>query len=232
MGRPFAAILKLAKDDEGHWKMEFDFGQNDDEGDGEPVDFSGETPVGHCPKCNGSVYEHGMKYVCENAVGSEKTCDFTTGKIILQQEISSEQIGKLLSNGKTDLLTGFKSSRTGRNFKAYLVKQPDGKIGFEFEAREPKAGAAAKTAAKTGAAAKAAAKSTGKSEETEAAPVKAAAKKAPAKKAATKATAKSAAKPAGKTAAGKTATAKSAAGKTTAAKKTGSSSRQTAEAEE
>jgi len=232
MGRPFAAILKLAKDDEGHWKMEFDFGQNDDEGDGEPVDFSGQTPVGHCPKCNGSVYEHGMKYVCENAVGSEKTCDFTTGKIILQQEISSEQIGKLLSNGKTDLLTGFKSSRTGRNFKAYLVKQPDGKIGFEFEAREPKAGAAAKTAAKTGAAAKAAAKSTGKSEETEAAPVKAAAKKAPAKKAATKATAKSAAKPAGKTAAGKTATAKSAAGKTTAAKKTGSSSRQTAEAEE
>ncbi|WP_404992221.1 DNA topoisomerase III [Cupriavidus pauculus] len=232
MGRPFAAILKLAKDDEGHWKMEFDFGQNDDEGDGEPVDFSGQTPVGHCPKCNGSVYEHGMKYVCENAVGSEKTCDFTTGKIILQQEISSEQIGKLLSNGKTDLLTGFKSSRTGRNFKAYLVKQPDGKIGFEFEAREPKAGAAAKTAAKTGAAAKAAAKSAGKSDETEAAPVKAAAKKAPAKKAAAKSAAKSAAKPAGKTSAGKTATAKSAAGKTTAAKKTGSSSRQTAEAEE
>jgi DNA topoisomerase-3 len=232
MGRPFAAILKLAKDDEGHWKMEFDFGQNDDEGDGEPVDFSGQTPVGHCPKCNGSVYEHGMKYVCENAVGSEKTCDFTTGKIILQQEISSEQIGKLLSNGKTDLLTGFKSSRTGRNFKAYLVKQPDGKIGFEFEAREPKAGAAAKTAAKTGAAAKAAAKSAGKSDETEAAPVKAAAKKAPAKKAAAKTAAKSAAKPAGKTSAGKTATAKSAAGKTTAAKKTGSSSRQTAEAEE
>jgi len=232
MGRPFAAILKLAKDDEGHWKMEFDFGQNDDEGDGEPVDFSGQTPVGHCPKCNGSVYEHGMKYVCENAVGSEKTCDFTTGKIILQQEISSEQIGKLLSNGKTDLLTGFKSSRTGRNFKAYLVKQPDGKIGFEFEAREPKAGAAAKTAAKTGAAAKAAAKSAGKSDETEAAPVKAAAKKAPPKKAAAKTAAKSAAKPAGKTSAGKTATAKSAAGKTTAAKKTGSSSRQTAEAEE
>jgi DNA topoisomerase-3 len=232
MGRPFAAILKLAKDDEGHWKMEFDFGQNDDEGDGEPVDFSGQTPVGHCPKCNGSVYEHGMKYVCENAVGSEKTCDFTTGKIILQQEISSEQIGKLLSNGKTDLLTGFKSSRTGRNFKAYLVKQPDGKIGFEFEAREPKAGAAAKTAAKTGAAAKAAAKSAGKSDETEAAPVKAAAKKAPAKKAAAKTAVKSAAKPAGKTSAGKTATAKSAAGKTTAAKKTGSSSRQTAEAEE
>jgi DNA topoisomerase-3 len=177
MGRPFAAILKLAKDDDGHWKMEFDFGQNDDEGDGEPVDFSEQTPVGQCPKCNGSVYEHGMKYVCENAVGSEKTCDFTTGKIILQQEISREQIGKLLTDGKTDLLTGFKSSRTGRNFKAFLVKQPDGKIGFEFEAREPKAGRA-KPAAKP-------ARRCGKSRQGGVGrAAKVAAKKAPAKKAA------------------------------------------------
>ncbi|ABF10441.1 DNA topoisomerase III [Cupriavidus metallidurans] len=205
MGRPFAAILKLAKDDDGNWKMEFDFGQNDDEGDGEPVDFSEQTPVGKCPKCGGSVYEHGMKYVCENAVGSAKSCDFTSGKIILQQEISREQIGKLLTDGKTDLLTGFKSSRTGRNFKAFLVKQPDGKIGFEFEAREPKAGAAAKTA-------KPAAKSAAKAES---APAKVAAKKAPAaKKAATK-----------------TAT-KTAATKTAAAKKTRATTKQTAEAEE
>lgn len=219
MGRPFAAILKLAKDDEGHWKMEFDFGQNDEEDD-EPVDFSGQTPVGHCPKCNGSVYEHGMKYVCENAVGSEKTCDFTTGKIILQQEISREQIGKLLTNGKTDLLTGFKSSRTGRNFKAFLVKQPDGKIGFEFEAREPKAGA--KPAARS-----AAAKSAAKGEDAEAAPAKTAAKTA------TKTAAKTAAKKApAKKAAAKTAPAKKvatkAAAKTAAAKKP----KQTAEAEE
>lgn len=183
MGRPFAAILKLAKDDDGHYKMEFDFGQNDDDNDGEPIDFSGQEPVGSCPKCAGAVFEHGMKYVCENTVANPKTCDFTTGKIILQQEISREQIGKLLTDGRTDLLTGFKSSRTGRNFKAYLVKQPDGKIGFEFEAREPKAGA--KTPAKGGA--RAAAKTAGKDEEA-AAPAKAAAKKASAKAAAKTAT--------------------------------------------
>jgi len=40
----------------------------------------------------------------------------------------------LLSEGKTDLLTNFKSLRTGRGFKAYLARQADGKIGFEFEA--------------------------------------------------------------------------------------------------
>ncbi|MGY6517069.1 hypothetical protein ACXIU3_24465, partial [Vibrio parahaemolyticus] len=67
MGRPFAAILKLARDDDGNYKMEFDFGQNEDDNDGEPVDFSGQEPVGTCPKCRGSVFEHGMKYVCENA---------------------------------------------------------------------------------------------------------------------------------------------------------------------
>ncbi|WP_354687244.1 DNA topoisomerase III [Cupriavidus necator] len=184
MGRPFAAILKLGKDDDGHFKMEFDFGQNDDEGDGEPVDFSGQEPVGTCPKCGGAVFEHGMKYVCENSVASPKSCDFTTGKIILQQEISREQIGKLLNDGKTDLLTGFKSSRTGRNFKAFLVKQPDGKIGFEFEAREPKAGA--KTAAKT--TAKAASRGAAEDEAEVAPATKTAASKtaakAPAKKAA------------------------------------------------
>ncbi|QBY54745.1 MULTISPECIES: DNA topoisomerase III [Cupriavidus] len=209
MGRPFAAILKLGKDDEGNFKMEFDFGQNDDEGDGEPVDFSGQEPVGTCPKCGGAVFEHGMKYVCENSVASPKSCDFTTGKIILQQEISREQIGKLLNDGKTDLLTGFKSSRTGRNFKAFLVKQPDGKIGFEFEAREPKPGA--KTAAKTG--------SRGAAKVADAEPAEAPEGKASAKTAATKTATKTAAKTAAKkTAATKTAAkkvpAKSAARKT------------------
>jgi len=206
MGRPFAAILKIAKDDEGHYKMEFDFGQNDDEGDGEPVDFSGQEPVGTCPKCSGAVFEHGMKYVCENSVASPKTCDFTTGKIILQQEISREQVGKLLNDGRTDLLTGFKSSRTGRNFKAFLVRQADGKIGFEFEAREPKSGAkaSAKTASRTAA----------KPEEAQAAAAKAPAKKAAAKTAATKTAAKKA--PA----------------KTVAAKKTRAAGKATVEAEE
>ena len=197
MGRPFAAILKLGKDDDGHYKMEFDFGQNDDEGDGEPVDFSGQQAVGTCPKCGGAVFEHGMKYVCENTVASPKSCDFTTGKIILQQEISREQIGKLLTDGRTDLLTGFKSSRTGRNFKAFLVKQADGKIGFEFEARDPKAGA--KPAAKSARAAAAA--------DDGVATAESAVQKAPARKAAAKTTKTAAAKttkaPAAKTAAAK-----------------------------
>ena len=180
MGRPFAAILRI--DDE--YKLGFDFGQKDEENN-EPVDFSNATPLGKCPKCSSNVFEHGMNYVCEKSVGPEKSCDFRTGKVILQQEVSPEQITKLLENGKTDLLTDFVSSRTNRKFKAYLSVGEGGKVGFEFEPR------AAKTANKT------AGKTAGKTAS------KTAAKKAPAKKAAKKAAAK---KSAAKKTATKTAT--------------------------
>ncbi|WP_175718737.1 DNA topoisomerase III [Burkholderia anthina] len=147
MGRPFSAILKLSFDDETkNYKLEFDFGQDQGGEEGEAPDFSAQEPVGACPKCKGRVFEHGMSYVCEHSVANPKTCDFRSGKVILQQEIAREQMAKLLADGRTDLLPGFKSSRTGRNFKAFLVKQPDGKIGFEFEKKEPKAAAAKKTA--------------------------------------------------------------------------------------
>ena len=144
MGRPFSAIIKLSPiplDDKDYpnagFKLEFDFG-NSDEDNLEIVDFTGKTALGPCPKCSGAVYEHGMKYICENSVGPNRNCDFNTGKVILQQEIAEEQIQKLLANGKTDLLPNFKSQRTGRIFKAYLVRQETGKIGFEFEARVAK----------------------------------------------------------------------------------------------
>ena len=148
MGRPFAAILKIVPDDEGtNLKLEFDFGQNKEDDDGEAIDFGDQTVLGPCPKCAGKVYELGLAYVCEHSVAKPKTCDFRSGRIILQQEILPEQMVKLLNDGKTDLLPGFISQRTRRPFKAFLVKAKDGKISFEFEERKPKA-EGAKTAAK------------------------------------------------------------------------------------
>jgi DNA topoisomerase-3 len=185
MGRPFAAILRIVRDEDiKNFKLEFDFGQNDDSEDAEPVDFTGQTALGPCPKCNGGVYEMGLAYVCEQTVAKPKGCDFRSGRIILQQEILPEQMAKLLNDGKTDLLPGFVSQRTRRPFKAFLVKGKDGKISFEFEERKAKAPAKGKAAA-----AKADDGAEGAAEV--AAPAKkVAAKKAPAKKAtATKAAA-------------------------------------------
>jgi DNA topoisomerase-3 len=93
------------------------------------------------------VFEHGMAYVCEKSVGPGKSCDFRSGKIILQQPIEREQMAKLLTEGKTELLKGFVSARTRRKFSAFLVRGKDGKVGFEFEAKAPKAPKAGSTAA-------------------------------------------------------------------------------------
>jgi DNA topoisomerase-3 len=159
-GWPFTAELKLVRDEEANnWKMEFDFGEDakKDEEEGEAADFSGQTSLGHCPKCGGKVFELGTNYVCENtqAPGKNK-CDFKSGKIILQQPIMPEQLTKLLETGKTDLLENFVSNKTRRKFKAFLSwNAKEGKVGFEFEPRAPKA--PAKTAAKKAPAKKAAA---------------------------------------------------------------------------
>ena len=162
-GWPFAAEIKLVRDDEiNNWKLEFDFGEDarQAEGDGEPVDFSSQQSLGACPKCQGHVYEHGSNYVCEHSVGAPVTCDFKTGKIILQQPVPREEVHKLLTTGKTSLLENFVSNKTRRKFKAYLAwDQKEGRVGFEFEPRAAKAPAktAAKAAAKKSAAKKTAA---------------------------------------------------------------------------
>ncbi|WAV93738.1 DNA topoisomerase III [Oxalobacter aliiformigenes] len=156
MGRPFAAILKIVPDAEkDNFKLEFDFGQPQAE-DAEALDLSGKTPVGSCPKCHGQVYEAGLSYLCENSVAKPKTCDFRSGRIILQQEIAPEQMAKLLKEGQTDLLPGFVSQRTHRPFKAYLALGKDGKVSFKFEETSAKASAAVKKKASSSARTKAA----------------------------------------------------------------------------
>lgn len=137
MGRAFNAEIKLNDEQQ----PEFDFGQPKEGDEAEAPDFSDQQSLGPCPKCQSRVFEHGMAYVCEKSVGPEKSCDFRSGKIILQQPIEREQMVKLLTDGKTDLLKGFVSSRTRRKFSAFLVRGKDGKVGFEFEPRKPKAGA-------------------------------------------------------------------------------------------
>jgi DNA topoisomerase-3 len=138
-GKPFSAGIRLTAEH----KLEFDFGQaRDDEEAQNPPDFSAQESVGACPKCRARVFEHGAVYVCENAVGRARSCDFRSGKMILQQPVERAQMQKLLATGRTELLTQF-VSRKGRRFKAYLVKTPEGKVGFEFEARAPRRAAPA-----------------------------------------------------------------------------------------
>jgi DNA topoisomerase III len=201
-GWPFTAELALAYDEEEkNWKLEFDFGKEDNPAEtGEVIDFSPQEPLGPCPKCGHKVFEWGSNYVCERSVPTEAhatpTCDFRTGKIILQQPVEREQMAKLLATGKTDLLDKFISMRTRRPFKAYLSWDAEaGKVNFAFEPRASKfpprktAGAATKTTAVGKAKAKeppAAYKATAKAAKAVAKKAAPSAKKAAAKKTAAK----------------------------------------------
>ena len=138
-GFPFAALLKLTPEH----RIEFDFGdKNRQNAAGEKetatVDLTGKNPLGKCPKCGARVFDAGMNYLCEHGASADKKCNFRTGKVILQQAVDEAQLQKLLTTGKTDLLKGFVSNKTGRKFEAFLVLK-EGEVKFEFAPREPRA---------------------------------------------------------------------------------------------
>src|SRR5207253_1271849 len=100
VGRKFNATVKLSED----FKPAFDFGEN---GHDQPVTIDTEKheALGLCPICKkGQVYVLDRAYACENAVSKEKTCTFRISKNILHREIPKEQVQKLITTGKTDLL--------------------------------------------------------------------------------------------------------------------------------
>ncbi len=143
MGKPFSAGIRLNNE----LKIEFDYGQvRLEEEAANPPDFTHQESLGACPKCGSRVFEYGSVYVCEKAVGAERSCEFRSGKMILQQPIERTQMQKLLATGRTDLFTRF-ISKKGRPFKAYLAKTAEGKVGFEFEARAPRVPKAGEPAA-------------------------------------------------------------------------------------
>ena len=158
-GWPFVAEMNLKfSEEDNNWKLEFDFGDDKNaEETGELVEFGAAEALGACPKCGAGVREHGANYVCEKSVPTAAqptpSCDFKSGKVILQQTVEPEQMAKLLATGKTDLLDKFVSMRTRRAFKAFLAwDAKENKVVFEFEPRTSKfpprktAGAAAAAA--------------------------------------------------------------------------------------
>ena len=158
-GWPFVAEMNLKfSEEDNNWKLEFDFGDDKNaEETGELIEFAADHALGACPKCGAGVREHGANYVCEKSVPTAAqptpSCDFKSGKVILQQTVEPEQMAKLLATGKTDLLDKFVSMRTRRAFKAFLAwDAKENKVVFEFEPRTSKfpprktAGAAAAAA--------------------------------------------------------------------------------------
>ena len=69
-----------------------------------------------------------------------------SAKLKLMEEVVAEELTLEDYSVEGDLLNRF-ISKKGRPFKAFLVKTPGGKIGFEFQERVAKPGAVAKKGA-------------------------------------------------------------------------------------
>jgi len=144
-GKAYSAVLKLAEKENGTHRVEFVF-DNEGGADGE-VDLSQAPVIGKCPLCGGNVHEATQAYICEHQGKGKDACSFRLSRNMLGKAVESAQVKKLLEEGKTDLIKGFRSNRTKRLFDAFLVKDPKRGWGFEFPPRPAKKKGAKKKAA-------------------------------------------------------------------------------------
>lgn len=87
--------------------------------------------IADCPLCNGKIVETPKAYSCSEW---RNGCKMTIWKTIARKKISVAMAKKLLNNGETGPLKGFKSAK-GAEFAANL-KLVEGKVEMEFGAKE------------------------------------------------------------------------------------------------
>lgn len=81
-----------------------------------------------CPKCkSGNVVIYNKVAKCQN-----ESCGLTVWRSIAKKELTDGQLTDLLMNGKTALIKGFVSSKTGSTFEAAVKFDADYKTVFEF----------------------------------------------------------------------------------------------------
>jgi len=96
-----------------------------------PREFKKSTPrkLGNCKFCDGKVIDKGTFYGCSNY--QKNGCTFTISKKILGKTITHAQLKKLLTDGVTDQIQGFKSKDKEFNAKLSWDEQ-EKKIKFIF----------------------------------------------------------------------------------------------------
>lgn len=98
-----------------------------------PVEHISEELDIKCPLCGEKILKTDFGYKCSQNRGENDGCEFFVGQIA-GLFIDVNQFKKLLTSGKTDLISGFKpKDKTKKPFSAYLKWDNDAnKIQFEF----------------------------------------------------------------------------------------------------
>lgn len=91
------------------------------------VSFAKNDSLGDCPLCGKPVLENKKAYGCS---GWKEGCRFVIWKEMASKRITPTQAKKLLCNGRSDLIKGFKS-KAGKSFDASLALK-EGRVVFEF----------------------------------------------------------------------------------------------------
>ena len=142
--KPFSAALELTQNTsktgkKGKWKTNFVFDQDEPDS---PQELTAEQNTGTVSLKTGGeadLYETEKAFHVPRLKTQDSPEGFRLGKTILQRQLARDEVAKLLSEGKTDLLDGFVSKRTKRPFQARLTLDfESGKIGFEFAPRAKK----------------------------------------------------------------------------------------------
>ena len=119
--KSFEAYLCLQCSD-GQWAVKFSFDKKE---------------YGKCPQCgNGQVVT-----TYSTAIGCNVNCGFGISTKIAGHKLPEAQINKLISSGKTDVITQFHSTKKNSTFsaKVALEKGSDGKLKTVFEFENKKA---------------------------------------------------------------------------------------------
>ena len=100
--------------------------------------------VGTCPLCGRPVVEKQKSYQCSSNHFRKNDdddwemvagCGLKIWKTIAHKKITPKIAKVLLSEGKTDMLSGFKS-KAGKEFQAALKLEEDGSVTFVFDGDE------------------------------------------------------------------------------------------------
>ncbi|MBE5904380.1 MAG: DNA topoisomerase III [Pseudobutyrivibrio sp.] len=121
-GTKFDAKLALSKDDEGKVSgVKFVFEDNETE-----------LKNVKCPKCGSPIIKNHFGYRCKNNIrDNQDSCPFFLGKVA-GVDIPEDQFVKLITEKKTDVITGFLSKK-GLYFDARLKLNDECRTEFEFE---------------------------------------------------------------------------------------------------
>lgn len=103
--------------------------------------FFGEK-VGVCPNCGRDLIRFRKSYGCS---GYKEGCNFSVSIAICRRVIPLSQLQKLLTEGRTDLLDGFVSPKSGKSFDAFLRLDRERGASFEFPPRTARTGGSAPT---------------------------------------------------------------------------------------